>query len=114
MCFLCRPKRDVHDQSPPPGNHRRRGKLTCLVVRTNARAEHRVPTPEWLFPEWLGPGEIAILGHALVSTPDAIHQDVDRIGLADDQVERRFHLGVDSMVAADARDPLVQTLVIRR
>jgi hypothetical protein len=90
------------------------GAASCLIVRTNARAEHRVPTPEWLFPEWLGPGEIAILDHALVSTPNAIHQDVDRIGLADDQLERRFHLSVDSMVAADARDLRIETLVIRR
>jgi hypothetical protein len=29
------------------------------------------------------------------------------------RVECRFHLGVDAMVAADARDPLIDTLVIR-
>src|SRR5260370_430233 len=96
------------------GNHRRRGKLACLVVRTNAGAEHRVPTPERLFPEWLGPGENAILNHPLVATPHAVHQDVNRVGLVDDPVERRFHLAVDSMVAADACNLLLETLVIRR
>ena len=83
-------------------------------MRTNARAEHRIPAPEWLFPERLGPGEIATLNHALVTTPDVVHQDIDGAGLAEDQVECRFHLGVAAMVAADTRDPLIDTLVIRR
>jgi hypothetical protein len=34
--------------------------------------------------------------------------------LAEDQIERRFHLSVDAMVAADAGDPCIETLVIRR
>jgi hypothetical protein len=61
-----------------------------------------------LFPEWLGPGEIAILDHALVSAPHTVHQDVDRVGLADDEVECGFHLNVLSMVAADPRDLLIE------
>jgi hypothetical protein len=32
---------------------------------------------------------------------------------SNDQAERGFYLGFDSMVAADARDPLVQMPVIR-
>jgi hypothetical protein len=51
---------------------------------------------------------------ALVATPHVVHQDVNRVGLADDQFERRFHLGVDSMVAADACNPLMETLMVRR
>jgi hypothetical protein len=39
---------------------------------------------------------------------------VDRIGLANDQVKRPFHIAVEPMVAADARDPLIEALVIRR
>jgi hypothetical protein len=35
-------------------------------------------------------------------------------GLADDQVERCFHPDVEPMVAADAGDPFIETLVIRR
>jgi hypothetical protein len=31
-------------------------------------------------------GCVAILDHALVAIPRAVHQDVDRLGLADDQV----------------------------
>ena len=84
------------------------------LLRLFLRLEHGIPTPEWLFPEWLGPGEIAILDHALVATPHVVHQDVDRVGLADDQVERRFHLDVESMVAADAGDLLIEKLMIRR
>jgi hypothetical protein len=49
----------------------------------------------------------------LVTAPHAAHQDIDRVGLADDQVERRFHLDVDSMVAAYTRDLLIETLVNR-
>jgi len=105
--LLCRPKRDVHDQPASLPDHRRRGKLARLVMRANARAEHRVPTPERLFPEWLAPGESPILDHALVAAPHVVHQDVDRARLAGDPVERRFHLRVHPMVAADTRDPLI-------
>jgi hypothetical protein len=62
----------------------------------------------------LRPREIAILHHTLVATPHVVYQDVDRAGLAEDQIERRFNLGVDAMVAADAGNPLIETLVIRR
>jgi hypothetical protein len=44
----------------------------------------------------------------------AVHQDVDRVGLADDQLECGFHLDVFSMVAANPRDLLIETLVIGR
>src|SRR5437868_3392723 len=69
------------------------------VVRTNARVEHLVPTPEWLFPEWERPGELAVVDHAIVAAPDGVHQDVNSVGLAVYQLERRF--GVESMVATD-------------
>src|SRR5207302_963194 len=83
-------------------------------MRTNARGKHRVPPPERLFPERLEPRERAILDHALVAAPHVVHQDVDGVAFADDQIERRFDLSVEAMVAADARDPLIETLVIRR
>src|ERR1700730_6459915 len=97
--LLCRPKRDVHDESPPLRNHPRRGKLTRVVVRTSARAAHRVPTPEWLFPEWLGPCEIAILDHALIATPDVIHQDVDPMPLSHDAVNHCLNLIIIGVIA---------------
>ena len=83
-------------------------------MRTHACGEHRVPTPEGLFPERLAPGESAILDHTLVATPHVVHQDVDGVAVANDQIERRFHLDVESMVAADARDPFIERVVIRR
>ena len=58
--------------------------------------------------------EISILDHAFVATPHVVHQDVDRVRLANDKVERRFHLDIESMVAADARELLIEALVIRR
>ena len=113
MCFCAAQRRDVHDQSSPPGDHRWRGKLACLIVRANARAEHRVPAPERLFPEWLGPGELAILDHALVAAPHVVHQDVDGTVALEDALERRFDLGVIAMVAADRRDPFIEPPIIR-
>jgi len=63
--------------------------------------EFRIMTTEDYQNEWAQPGI-------------EIHQDVDRAGLAPDQIERRFNLGVDAMVAAYSGNPLIETLVIRR
>src|SRR5207253_2306863 len=60
------------------------------------------------------PGERPIFDHALVATPHVVHQNVDRARLAEDAIERRLDVGVDSMVASNARDPLVDWLVIGR
>ena len=74
------PERDVDDQPAPLRDHRRRGELTGAVVRPNAGAEHRIPPPERLFPEWPGPRELAVVDHALVAAPHVVDQDVDSGG----------------------------------
>src|SRR5207247_1474205 len=95
-------------------NHRSRSELARMVVRANARAEHGVPAPERLLPEWPAPGEFAVVDHALVAAPDTVHQDVDRIGVSRDARECRFDLTVVPMVAADAGDVIIEGLVLRR
>src|SRR5262245_45093225 len=81
-------------------------------MRANTCVEHRVPSPERLFPEGLRPSELAIFDHALVAAPHIVHEDIDRPGLADDQIECCFHLDVILMVAADSGDLLVEAPVI--
>src|SRR6266853_4854720 len=83
-------------------------------MRTNARGKHRVPAPEGLFPEWLGPSESTILDHAVVATPHVVHKDVDRVSFAHDSHKRVSNLDIVSMVAADAGNLLIDTPVIWR
>src|SRR5215471_17534887 len=99
-----------YDHAPPPGNHSRRDKLTGSAMALNI-APHR---HTGRFPERPCPGEVAVLHHALVAAPDIVHQDVIVASLAEDQVERRFHLIIHAMVIADAGDPLTEMLVIQR
>src|SRR5215471_559631 len=94
-------------------DHCRCGKLSCVVVRSNAGAEHRVPTPEPLFPERLGPSEFTIFYHAIVAAPDVVHKNIDRLRLADDRVERSFYLGIDSVIAANTRYPPIHMFLLR-
>src|SRR5262245_46101735 len=100
------PERHIHDQSSPARDHHRCRKLTCTVMRTHTGAEHRIPTPDKLIPEWLRPGENAILDHILVATPHIIHKYIDGPGFAVDLLKSGFHLCVEAMVAADACDPV--------
>src|SRR6185369_5054516 len=101
--LLRRPVRDVHDESAPPRDHRRRGQLRGAVVRAHAGVEHLVPAPERLFPEWFRPRELAILHHVVVAAPDVVDEDVDA-ALAQDARERRVYLRVDAVIATDGGD----------
>ena len=83
-----------------------------MIMCTNASVKHCVPTPERLVPEWLRPREVVILHHAFVATPRTVHRDVDRAGLAENQIECRFDLNVDAMITPDAGNPLLERPVI--
>src|SRR5687767_15911689 len=78
-------------------------------MRANTGCEHRVPAPERLFPERLGPGELAVFDHVLVATPDAVDQNVDMAGFAQHRIECGLHLHIISMVAADRGSQVVRT-----
>src|SRR5260370_37167227 len=101
------PGRAVHDQPTPVGNHRLRGELARVVVCSYSCAEHRVPAPKGLFPERLSPGKCAIFDHPLVSTPDVINEDVDTLSFPGYAFERRGHLCIQPMVAANTRDAVL-------
>ena len=80
----------------------------------HAGAEHRVPTPERLLPEWLGPGEAAVFDHVFITTPDIIHENVDAAGLTYNRRESGIDLRVFLVVAADRGNSLPDLLMIRR
>ena len=108
-----RPMGDVHDQAASPFDHARGGELTGAIVSADAGREHRVPSPQWLLPERLRPGERPGLHHLLVTTPHAVDEDVDRLDLADDEAEHGVDLLVLSMIAAQ-RGELALASALRR
>src|SRR5262249_48357741 len=112
--FLSGPKRDVHDQSMPLGDHCRRGKLAGVVMRSDACGEHRVPTRDSLLPEWFWPGENATLYHVLVAAPHVIDQDIDWSRLPGNLFERRAHLCIVSMVTANASNPFFKRFALHK
>src|SRR5262245_60837671 len=103
------------NQSMPVGYHRGRGELACAVMRPHAGAEHRIPPPQGLFPERLGPGECPILNHMLVAAPDVVDKDIDSGRLTADALERPRHLCIQPVVTANAGNALViDCTVLRR
>src|SRR5262249_3588280 len=110
--FLCRPKRDIHNQSTLLGNHHRRDQLTSAVVCANAGCEHSIPAPQRLLPEWFGPGESAMLDHVLITAPNVIDQDINGLGLARELLKSRVLLRCLPMVAPNPDNLVLQRFMV--
>src|SRR5207247_7732212 len=95
------PERNIDDQAVMLRDHRWCDELAGVIVGANAGAEHRIPPPQGLLPERLRPGELAVLNHPLVATPDVVHKKIDVAGFGENPAERRVNFGVHAMIAAE-------------
>ena len=93
-CASAPPRRRCSRSARAGRDHRPCRQLARVVVRAHAGAEHRVPSPQRLFPERLAPGERAVFNHPFVSAPDVVDEDVDPVRLPSDALERGRHFGV--------------------